>query len=1853
MTSTNLEFAFFYKQSILHIFNAKNLNTFEKNQRSSDDSIQTTSRVYRHVNDSLFYNETFNVAVHSKSVQNSVEKQWNDVSASYHPNFSCYTRRDVDAALNYLQRILKLPHRLWNQEWASCRKKIITLECSIQKKLRKIYPLNTCSYSVSSTESKTQYCHPKCICSVNNPFSFNQRRRIDRLISKLVNYYKKIIWIQQHFLYISTAVFLTLTHSETRNLLGDYLSEYYVYHLNQKNPSKKMKQLFQCMDCLKTPRYAAFFYEKQSRSLRKTFFEFNETKVPEQTGPHNIVTFRPHGKQLANHLKARSALMDSSSNAFHWTDHGFEFQGIWFKSVKDVPLWKTVKREIVLTNAIFFDKEYPYAPLLVCFADCHYQFVASALRIDKKAHEEIPPQLSLKFSKQLIHHLNCMVAKKLILPNMKTTMKRIISGLKNPDLLLTMYSPCYLPINTHSCPANAKIIIALSLEALTNALIFLNDDTTETSISNFEHYMYLMLIILYGKKISLEKLLFTENKMLKNENEEEMKPLNYIEQNPLVSISKSSILSFTQPKSCDNAVQWYNKLFHCPLYALGFLKEDGHKLLHILTDYDRHFLLKLCSQYFQCDPHYVLPFDPIEESQTDFVYLNTPWKTKLLGYPCSVWISTQSSEKSQNFHSLLVPLKKNRKNKKNQFFFRFPWNTNDFVLILGQIPFYERAETYIHKSTRRKKKYTLQQVFHLLEIHCIASSTALHDIIHYCQRSVKKTLWELWISSQTMGAMSHSVLQVIACDLVASSARLVFQYYSTTFSCLTSNTAEENHLLQIFFFLFFGLKTRSHTLLDDENIRTVEQLLHIALWCSLLNVKYMIHGPLDSLIILNVYKKAKENPECLLNMLFEQLHLNKETLSVLYRLPWEKSCKSFTNQLFYPIKGWETYGGDKLIHFLVKGSDEEMPCTTTNIALSESALLNFSAIMSSPSYFKITFTLRPQTILLHLLTFLCFQRTNSCFCIDTLYAVLGHRADFSTVVVPLDDDLFHYLITQNNVKPSQLFLSTLQMIENQMNSFYLYENMVESVLVVLFHLLFSQVNVLPCNATNVLPSGFSIQRICLFLQRQEELLTNPYIKGYILLLQGLAGLAYLSKESEEKSLMDFFFKAIHCFITTCGNPSCVFYNGWSVLLYPCWILAHYLRLKEANTEALMYETIFRMSRALTHECSLSYTFPRVASIQSNTSLLSLLRSQHECFISNKTIPWLCSLYTYHATTPYYATDFCLTGKMTTFVSPVLSFGSNMSGCLGLGYPTQTQDVSFCSKREKYQKNEDIWWTLQPTPVIQLKKSVILSVSSGGHHCLALTHDGRLWSWGCNFFGELGCSPKETASKESYERLDHWNWFCNPYDTCEEVYSTAFLKEKKKTFNNTTLTETVLPFVNPLTLKGQEKGCTNIHEHLPDVVLAEPTPLLSFQPCIQSITCGYNYSSAITFEGTLFMWGCNSMGQLGLGDCHDREIPTQVTHFLVPVISISCGYSHTAVITKTNSLWCWGSNTYGQVGYPFCSDRSNLDTVATIPNYCTLPVELCILQIYSENEMHGIKKTCSQEITMEHEYQIWRQDKTQSKYCIINNTFNCVYPKTNQVQFLSVTCGNTHTLAIDLENTVWSWGSNFFGELGQQDSHHSSIFNIIETSPFLHNLRQYETNQNIRVSPCCLSKNSFFSQKRIHHVFAGRFTSSAIDENATAWFWGTNLFNNLSIDRNDLLQSFSPIQSPLFKNKSIDTIVYDWNGTHQAIITSTHDYALWGEEDGLLIRNHSLKNKKKIVWSFPTQTNKNPKSLESLKKIFILLSQKKKEDKNCYHEILPVMLPKIKSTFSLTKIALGLHHALFCLHTSLPKEDHTD
>jgi alpha-tubulin suppressor-like RCC1 family protein len=82
--------------------------------------------------------------------------------------------------------------------------------------------------------------------------------------------------------------------------------------------------------------------------------------------------------------------------------------------------------------------------------------------------------------------------------------------------------------------------------------------------------------------------------------------------------------------------------------------------------------------------------------------------------------------------------------------------------------------------------------------------------------------------------------------------------------------------------------------------------------------------------------------------------------------------------------------------------------------------------------------------------------------------------------------------------------------------------------------------------------------------------------------------------------------------------------------------------------------------------------------------------------------------------------------------------------------------------------------------------------------------------------------------------------------------------------------------------------------------------------VDQVFGGFLHACAIA-DGSLFCWGDNGSGQLGLGDRDQRAVPSRVD--IGQVSTASLGESHTCAVLADQSLWCWGSNEQLQLGGP--------------------------------------------------------------------------------------------------------------------------------------------------------------------------------------------------------------------------------------------------------------------------------------------------------------------------------------------------
>ncbi len=79
-----------------------------------------------------------------------------------------------------------------------------------------------------------------------------------------------------------------------------------------------------------------------------------------------------------------------------------------------------------------------------------------------------------------------------------------------------------------------------------------------------------------------------------------------------------------------------------------------------------------------------------------------------------------------------------------------------------------------------------------------------------------------------------------------------------------------------------------------------------------------------------------------------------------------------------------------------------------------------------------------------------------------------------------------------------------------------------------------------------------------------------------------------------------------------------------------------------------------------------------------------------------------------------------------------------------------------------------------------------------------------------------------------------------------------------------------------------------------------------------IAAGDYHTLAIHKDGSLWAWGKNDLGQLGLGDYLDRKVPTRVGN-ATDWVAVAAGADHSLALKSSGTLWAWGYNYYGELG----------------------------------------------------------------------------------------------------------------------------------------------------------------------------------------------------------------------------------------------------------------------------------------------------------------------------------------------------
>ncbi|OMJ29113.1 Protein pim1 [Smittium culicis] len=291
-------------------------------------------------------------------------------------------------------------------------------------------------------------------------------------------------------------------------------------------------------------------------------------------------------------------------------------------------------------------------------------------------------------------------------------------------------------------------------------------------------------------------------------------------------------------------------------------------------------------------------------------------------------------------------------------------------------------------------------------------------------------------------------------------------------------------------------------------------------------------------------------------------------------------------------------------------------------------------------------------------------------------------------------------------------------------------------------------------------------------------------------------------------------------------------------------------------------------------------------------------------------------------------------QLKASVGSVLVFGNGDCGQLGL--------------------SDDVQERKKPTIIQDLEGKRIVDISTGGLHNIAITEDGKLWSWGCNdqkalgrsgdeyvpmpvegvdglVFVKVSCGDSISVALTNEGRVYTWGTYRSSegilgHSDGTEVQSLPLMVDLLSNIKICDIT-TGVDHVLALSVTGDVFCWGNGQQHQLGRKVIERRKLAGLHPQklslkgIKLIGAGAYHSFAVSVKNELFSWGLNNFGQCGLnqgsgGDEPVVEVPTEVSSLSGQVIvNVSGGEHHTIVMNSKGELFAFGRSDSFQTGLP--------------------------------------------------------------------------------------------------------------------------------------------------------------------------------------------------------------------------------------------------------------------------------------------------------------------------------------------------
>jgi alpha-tubulin suppressor-like RCC1 family protein len=199
--------------------------------------------------------------------------------------------------------------------------------------------------------------------------------------------------------------------------------------------------------------------------------------------------------------------------------------------------------------------------------------------------------------------------------------------------------------------------------------------------------------------------------------------------------------------------------------------------------------------------------------------------------------------------------------------------------------------------------------------------------------------------------------------------------------------------------------------------------------------------------------------------------------------------------------------------------------------------------------------------------------------------------------------------------------------------------------------------------------------------------------------------------------------------------------------------------------------------------------------------------------------------------------------------------------------------------------------------------------------------------------------------------------------------------------------------------------------------------------IQSVAVGYSHSLALRSDGTVWAWGSNFEGALGIGEYDsypnpDAYVQPVQSHIPPGVVirKIVAGLHFSIALDSTGKVWGWGSNSSFEAGILPGGGQSQLTNGWLSPTASALPSNIVDI---AAGEAFAL--------ALDDDGNVWYWGSNRFGGFVANPPYILDLDLPASVRPISVFAGEHHAMLIDADGNAWAWGENDDGELGVGDT----------------------------------------------------------------------------------------------------------------------------------------------------------------------------------------------------------------------------